>query len=67
MIGLRRCVSQTSAYILAFEIWKIRKDFVLGYACGKKLQDVFYPDAHSANARTAATLGGIERDARHSL
>ncbi len=63
VIGLVGGVGEASLDVGGLEVGKILKDFGMGDAGGKKVEHVLDADAHSANARAASALGGIEGDA----
>lgn len=51
------------ADIVAFEIWKIGKNFVLAHSARQIIEDVVDCDSKPADARLAASLAGLDGDA----
>jgi hypothetical protein len=46
------------------KVWVVGEDLFLRRSSREHFQNVFDPDSHVANARTATTLTGFDRDSR---
>ena len=55
-------VTETGKNIFFCKVRKIFQNFVVRHARGEVLQDIVNGDAHSADARLAAALAGLDRD-----
>jgi hypothetical protein len=63
MIRLPSCILDRRQQILVFKIRVILEDLLKARTRSQQLQDIGHSDAHTANARAAATLTIIYRDA----
>jgi hypothetical protein len=63
MIALTRRKKQRSRNIVALQVWKVGKNFFACSAAREQFQNINHANAHPANARTAAALQRVERDA----
>ena len=60
MVGLSRGVLKARLDIFSFQIRIIFKDLFLLHARGEQIKNVFDADTHTADARSAAALFGVE-------
>src|SRR5262249_4709081 len=67
MIRFLRCIGETGANILCFQVGVIREDFSFGNSGSQQVENILNPYTHAANARASAALIGVEGDPVHCV
>ena len=60
MIALTGGVFECGSDITSLDHWIIFQNFLVARACGKEIEQIFYPNAQTSNTRSPATLCWID-------